>query len=134
MYEEEGISKDRILIKIASTWEGMEAARVLEAEGIHCKATLISPFVGRIRDWYMKKEGRTEAYPVMEDPGVKSVRRIYGYYKKNGVKTVVMGASFRSVGEVLGLAGCDKLTIAPNLLQQLKDCAEPVREGRGSET
>ena len=145
MYEEEGISKDRILIKIASTWEGMEAARVLEAEGIHCnltlmfsfcqavaaaqvKATLISPFVGRIRDWYMKKEGRTEAYPVMEDPGVKSVRRIYGYYKKNGVKTVVMGASFRSVDEVLGLAGCDKLTIAPNLLQQLKDCTDAVDE------
>ena len=143
MYEEEGISKDRILIKIASTWEGMEAARVLEAEGIHCnltlmfsfcqavaaaqvKATLISPFVGRIRDWYMKKEGRKEAYPAMEDPGVKSVRKIYAYYKKNGVKTVVMGASFRAIDEVLGLAGCDKLTIAPNLLQQLKDCKEEV--------
>lgn len=129
--------------QIASTWEGMEAARVLEAEGIHCnltlmfsfcqavaaaqvKATLISPFVGRIRDWYMKKEGRKEAYPALEDPGVKSVRSIYAYYKKNGIKTVVMGASFRSVEEILGLAGCDKLTIAPNLLQQLTDCKEAV--------
>lgn len=153
MYEEEGISKERILIKvtefflcdrqIASTWEGMEAARVLEAEGIHCnltlmfsfcqavaaaqvKATLISPFVGRIRDWYMKKEGRKDAYPALEDPGVKSVRAIYAYYKKNGIKTVVMGASFRSVEEILGLAGCDKLTIAPSLLQQLTDCKEAV--------
>ena len=114
----------------------MEAARVLEAEGIHCnltlmfsfcqavaaaqvKATLISPFVGRIRDWYMKKEGRKEAYPALEDPGVK---------------TVVMGASFRSVEEILGLAGCDKLTIAPSLLQQLKDCAADVSVVGGGET
>ena len=121
----------------------MEAARVLEAEGIHCnltlmfsfcqavaaaqvKATLISPFVGRIRDWYMKKEGRTEAYPALEDPGVKSVRAIYAYYKKNGIQTVVMGASFRSIEEILGLAGCDKLTIAPSLLKQLQECSEPV--------
>ena len=155
MYEEEGISKDRILIKvnapsylllfiqIASTWEGMEAARVLEAEGIHCnltlmfsfcqavaaaqvKATLISPFVGRIRDWYMKKEGRAEAYPALEDPGVKSVRAIYAYYKKNGIQTIVMGASFRSIDEILGLVGCDKLTIAPSLLKQLQECSEPV--------
>ena len=128
----------------------MEAARVLEAECIHCnltlmfsfcqavaaaqvKATLISPFVGRIRDWYMKKEGRKEAYPALEDPGVKSVRAIYGYYKKNGVKTVVMGASFRSVEEILGLAGCDKLTIAPSLLQQLKDCAAEVGVVGGAE-
>ena len=123
----------------------MEAARVLEAEGIHCnltlmfsfcqavaaaqvKATLISPFVGRIRDWYMKKEGRKDAYPALEDPGVKSVRSIYAYYKKNGIKTVVMGASFRSIEEIRGLAGCDKLTIAPSLLQQLQGCTEPVRE------
>lgn len=144
MYEEEGISKERILIKLASTWEGLEAARVLESEGIHCnltlmfsfcqavvaaqvKATLISPFVGRIRDWYLKKEGRKEAYPALEDPGVKSVRKIYGYYKKNGVKTIVMGASFRSVEEVLGLAGCDKLTISPALLQELKNSKEEVR-------
>lgn len=144
MYEEEGISKERILIKLASTWEGLEAARVLESEGIHCnltlmfsfcqavvaaqvKATLISPFVGRIRDWYLKKEGRKEAYPALEDPGVKSVRKIYGYYKKNGVKTIVMGASFRSVEEVLGLAGCDNLTISPALLQELKNSKEEVR-------
>lgn len=91
------------------------------------KATLISPFVGRIRDWYMKKEGRKDPYPALEDPGVKSVRQIYGYFKKNGIKTVVMGASFRSVDEILGLAGCDKLTIAPNLLQQLMDSTEDVR-------
>ena len=97
------------------------------------KATLISPFVGRIRDWYMKKEGRTEAYPALEDPGVKSVRRIYGYYKKNGIQTIVMGASFRSVEEVLGLAGCDKLTIAPTLLHQLKDAKEEVSQERWNE-
>lgn len=150
MYEEEGISKERILIKLASTWEGLEAARILESEGIHCnltlmfsfcqavvaaqvKATLISPFVGRIRDWYMKKEGRTEAYPALEDPGVKSVRRIYGYYKKNGIQTIVMGASFRSVEEVLGLAGCDKLTIAPTLLHQLKDAKEEVSQEKWNE-
>ena len=116
---------------------------MLEAEGIHCnltllfsfcqavaaaqvKATLISPFVGRIRDWYMKKEGRKEAYPALEDPGVKSVRQIYAYYKKNGIKTVVMGASFRSVEEILGVVGCDKLTIAPKLLQELNDSQEEV--------
>ena len=120
---------------------------MLEAEGIHCnltllfsfcqavaaaqvKATLISPFVGRIRDWYMKKEGRKEAYPALEDPGVKSVRQIYAYYKKNGIKTVVMGASFRSVEEILGVVGCDKLTIAPKLLQELNDSQEEV-EGLG---
>ncbi|KAK8805778.1 hypothetical protein WA158_002434 [Blastocystis sp. Blastoise] len=138
MYEEEGVSKDRILIKIASTWEGMKACKVLQAEGIHCNmtllftfcqavaaansnATLISPFVGRIRDWYMKKEGRTEAYPALEDPGVKSVRNIYSYYKKFQIPTIVMGASFRSVDEVLGLAGCDKLTIGPNWLKNMKE-------------
>lgn len=121
---------------------------MLEAEGIHCnltllfsfcqavaaaqvKATLISPFVGRIRDWYMKKEGRKEPYPALEDPGVKSVRQIYAYYKKNGIKTVVMGASFRSVEEILGVAGCDKLTIAPKLLQELSESQEEVeRFGR----
>lgn len=91
------------------------------------KATLISPFVGRIRDWYMKKEGRKDPYPALEDPGVKSVRRIYGYYKKYGIQTIVMGASFRSVDEILGLAGCDKLTISPALLKQLQECQEPVR-------
>ena len=127
------------------------SARVLEAEGIHCnltllfsfcqavaaaqvKATLISPFVGRIRDWYMKKEGRKEPYPALEDPGVKSVRQIYAYYKKNGIKTVVMGASFRSVEEILGVAGCDKLTIAPKLLQELSESQEEVeRFGERSE-
>jgi transaldolase len=136
LYDDYGISQDRILIKIASTWEGIQAARVLEAEGIHCnltllfgltqaracadaQVTLISPFVGRILDWYKKAEG-IDHYPIEQDPGVLSVKQIYQYYKQHGVKTEVMGASFRSIEQVLGLAGCDLLTVAPNLLQQLE--------------
>jgi transaldolase len=134
-YEAAGISKDRILIKIASTWEGIRAAEALERDGIHCnltllfglhqaiacadaKATLISPFVGRILDWHKKHSGKTEYAPA-EDPGVQSVTKIYGYYKKFGQKTEIMGASFRNVGEIVELAGCDLLTIAPSLLEEL---------------
>jgi transaldolase len=136
MYEAAGASRERILIKLASTWEGIRAAEVLEKEGIHCnmtllfgmhqaiacadaKATLISPFVGRILDWYKKATGR-ESYPPNEDPGVVSVTKIYNYYKKHGHKVEVMGASFRNVGEITELAGCDLLTIAPNLLAELE--------------
>jgi len=135
-YEAAGISRDRILIKIASTWEGIKAAEVLEKEGIHCNltllfgihqaiacaeagATLISPFVGRILDWYKKETGR-DSYPSAEDPGVLSVTKIYNYYKKFGYKTEVMGASFRSMGEIVELAGCDLLTISPGLLGELQ--------------
>ncbi|WP_198243636.1 transaldolase [methane-oxidizing endosymbiont of Gigantopelta aegis] len=135
-YEKAGISKDRILIKIAATWEGIKAAEVLEKEGIHCNLTLlfglhqavacaeggitlISPFVGRILDWYKKETGR-DSYPPAEDPGVVSVTTIYNYYKKFGYKTEVMGASFRNIGEITELAGCDLLTIAPALLAELK--------------
>lgn len=135
LYEAAGVSRERILIKIASTWEGIRAAEILEKEGIHCNltllfglhqavacaeagATLISPFVGRILDWYKKDTGR-DSYPAEEDPGVVSVRRIYAYYKKFGYKTEVMGASFRNLGEILELAGCDLLTIAPNFLAEL---------------
>ncbi|MDQ8204214.1 transaldolase [Pelagicoccus sp. SDUM812003] len=136
LYEKKGVSRDRILIKIASTWEGINAAAELEKEGIHCnltllfsmaqavhcaesKVTLISPFVGRIMDWYKAKEGKT--YEAPEDPGVLSVQAIYNYYKKFGYKTEVMGASFRNAGEILELAGCDLLTISPNLLEELKN-------------
>lgn len=135
-YEKAGISRDRVLIKIASTWEGIKAAEVLEQEGIHCNltllfglhqaiacaeagATLISPFVGRILDWYKKDTGKD--YAAAEDPGVLSVATIYNYYKKFGYKTEVMGASFRSLGEITELAGCDLLTISPNLLAQLQE-------------
>lgn len=135
MYKEAGISKDRILIKIASTWEGIQACKRLQSEGIQCnmtllfgfaqavacaeaKATLISPFVGRILDWYKAKSGRA-SYPADEDPGVVSVTTIYNHYKKHGYKTIVMGASFRNTGEVVELAGCDRLTISPNLLEEL---------------
>jgi transaldolase len=135
LYEAAGVSRERILIKIASTWEGIRAAEILEKEGIHCNltllfgihqavacaeagATLISPFVGRILDWYKKDTGR-DSYPAEEDPGVVSVKRIYAYYKKFGHKTEVMGASFRNLGEILELAGCDLLTIAPNYLAEL---------------
>ncbi|EAW36348.1 transaldolase [Lyngbya sp. PCC 8106] len=134
-YEAAGISRDRILIKIASTWEGIRAAEVLEKEGIHCNLTLlfglhqaiacaeggitlISPFVGRILDWYKKETGR-ESYPATEDPGVVSVTTIYNYYKKFGYETEVMGASFRSLGEITELAGCDLLTISPKFLEEL---------------
>ncbi|HEY1087560.1 MAG TPA: transaldolase, partial [Archangium sp.] len=136
MYEKAGIKRDRILIKLASTWEGIKAAEVLEKEGIHCnltllfgfhqavacaeaKVTLISPFVGRILDWYLKSTGKT-SYAPAEDPGVRSVTRIYDYYKRHGYQTEVMGASFRNVGEITELAGCDLLTIAPKLLAELE--------------
>jgi transaldolase len=134
-YDKAGISRERILVKIASTWEGIKAAEILETEGIHCnltllfglhqaiacaeaKVTLISPFVGRILDWYKKDTGKD--YVGADDPGVKSVTEIYHYYKKFGYKTVVMGASFRNTGEIVELAGCDLLTIAPKLLAELQ--------------
>lgn len=133
-YEARGIGRERILIKLASTWEGIRACEVLQKEGIDCNLTLlfskcqaiacadagaflISPFVGRILDWYKKSTG--ENYTTETDPGVVSVRSIYNYYKANGIKTVVMGASFRNIGEIEGLAGCDRLTISPNLLEEL---------------
>lgn len=136
MYTKAGISKDRILIKLASTWEGIKAAEVLEKEGIHCnltllfgfhqavacaeaKVTLISPFVGRILDWYLKSTGKS-SYTPAEDPGVMSVTKIYNYYKAHGYRTEVMGASFRNLGEITELAGCDLLTIAPKLLGELE--------------
>jgi len=142
MYKDLGIDKGRILIKIASTWEGIKAAEVLELEGVKTNltllfslaqavaaaeagATLISPFVGRILDWWKKKTGKGYADPE-EDPGVQSVRQIYGYYKKYGYKTVVMGASFRTKGEITALAGCDRLTISPGLLDELKECIDPL--------
>jgi transaldolase len=134
LYEKAGISRDRILIKIASTWEGIRAAEQLEREGIHCNLTLlfsfaqavacaeanvqlISPFVGRILDWHKKNAGRD--FAPAEDPGVQSVAQIYTYYKKFGYRTEVMGASFRNIGEILELAGCDLLTISPQLLGEL---------------
>ncbi|RWS31088.1 Transaldolase-like protein [Leptotrombidium deliense] len=137
MYAKEGISKDRILIKLASTWEGIEAAKVLESEyGIHCNmtllfsfcqavacaeagVTLISPFVGRIYDWYVKSTGKKVYENGFDDPGVQSVTRIYNYYKKYDYKTVVMGASFRNISEIKCLTGCDLLTISPSLLKEL---------------
>ncbi|ACR13196.1 transaldolase [Teredinibacter turnerae] len=136
LYEEAGISKERVLIKLASTWEGIRAAEVLEKEGINCNLTLlfsfsqaaacadagaflISPFVGRILDWYKANTDQKE-YAPMEDPGVVSVTRIYNYYKQHGYNTVVMGASFRNTGELEALAGCDRLTISPQLLGELE--------------
>lgn len=136
MYKEGGIGRERILIKIASTWEGIRAAEQLEREGIHCNltllfsfaqavacaeagVTLISPFVGRIYDWYRKERG-VKDIPADEDPGVASVTRIYDYYKKFGYKTQVMGASFRKVDQIVHLAGCDLLTISPDLLEQME--------------
>ena len=136
-YESRGISKDRILIKLASTWEGIRAAEILQKEGIDCNLTLlfsmaqavacadagaflISPFVGRITDWYKKAEG-VDGYEPNEDPGVLSVRRIYSYYKSNNIDTVAMGASFRSVGQIKALAGCDNLTIGPKFLDELEN-------------
>ncbi len=135
MYEEKGVSKERILIKIASTWEGIRAAEQLEQEGINCNLTLlfsfaqaracaeagvylISPFVGRILDWYKANTDKKD-YAAAEDPGVVSVTSIYDYYKAHGYKTVVMGASFRNIGEIQQLAGCDRLTISPQLLEEL---------------
>jgi transaldolase len=142
LYKAAGIDKERVLIKLASTWEGFKAAEILEKEGIHCNmtllfslpqaiccaeanVTLISPFVGRILDWYKKAEG-VASYPPSEDPGVKSVTKIYNYYKKFGYKTQIMGASFRNKEEILELAGCDLLTIAPNLLEELRKSSDPV--------
>jgi len=142
LYEQMGISRERVLIKLASTWEGGLAARELEKRGIHCnmtllfslpqaihcaeaKATLVSPFVGRILDWYKKHEG-VAGYPPAEDPGVKSVTQIYNYYKKCGFYTQVMGASFRNIDEILELAGCDLLTISPQLLHELQQAEGPV--------
>ena len=136
LYESNGISRERILIKVASTWEGINAAEKLEKEGIHCNltllfsfpqavrcaeagVTLISPFVGRILDWYKKDKG-VQDIPPSEDPGVKSVKEIYNYYKKFGYATTVMGASFRNTGEIIELAGCDALTISPSLLKELE--------------
>merc|ERR1712110_117746 len=146
MYKEEGIAKERVLIKLSSTWEGIEAARELEASlGIHCnltllfsmaqavacaeaKVTLISPFVGRILDWYLANDKSKASYAPKEDPGVVSVTKIYNYYKKFGHKTVVMGASFRNIGEVTALAGCDLLTISPKLLAELEANTETVEK------
>jgi transaldolase len=141
LYEAAGISRERVLIKIASTWEGIQAAQVLEKEGIRCNMTLlfalpqaiacadanvqlISPFVGRIYDWYKKSTG--QEYTGAEDPGVQSVKRIYNYYRKFGYKTEVMGASFRNTSQIVELAGCDLLTISPELLQKLAETEAPV--------
>jgi len=141
MYEGEGIERERVLIKVASTWEGIKAAEILEREGIHCnltllfslpqavacaeaRVTLISPFVGRILDWHKKAEGRE--FSAQEDPGVASVRKIYNYYKKFGYATEVMGASFRNIGEIIELAGCDLLTISPGLLEELNASQETI--------
>jgi transaldolase len=146
LYEAKGIDRQRVLIKIASTWEGIAAGEVLEKEGINCNLTLmfslpqavrcaeagielISPFVGRIYDWY--KAANKRDYTGAEDPGVQSVKEIYTYYKKFGYKTEVMGASFRNVGQILELAGCDLLTISPDLLEKLSNSYEPVERKIG---
>lgn len=146
LYEEAGIKRDRIYVKIASTWEGIQAARVLEQEQINCNLTLlfsfaqavacaqagvslISPFVGRILDWYKKAEPeKADSFQGAADPGVISVTNIYNYYKKYGYDTIVMGASFRNVSEILALAGCDKLTISPKLLEELSKSEEKVEK------
>ena len=142
LYEAQGISRERILIKLASTWEGIKAAEVLEKEGIHTNltlmfslaqaiacadvnVTLISPFVGRITDWFKKQTGTTD-YTADTDPGVASVKTIYNYYKKFGIKTQVMGASFRNTAQIIGLAGCDLLTISPDLLATLQEMTDSV--------
>jgi len=146
LYEAAGIGRDRVLIKIAATWEGIQAARALEREGIHCNLTLlfafcqavacgeagvqlISPFVGRIYDWHKKSAGAAwdeAARAGANDPGVQSVSQIYNYYKKFGIATEVMGASFRNIGQIIALAGCDLLTISPDLLAQLQALDTPV--------
>jgi transaldolase len=146
MYEDAGIGRERVLIKLAATWEGIQAARALEREGIHCNmtllfafgqavacgeadATLVSPFVGRIYDWYKQRAGAgwdEAANALANDPGVKSVARIYTYYKKFGIDTEVMGASFRHVGQIQALAGCDLLTISPELMTELQNSATPL--------
>lgn len=144
LYNEAGVEKSRILIKIAATWEGIKAAEILEKEGIACNltllfsraqaiacaeagCTLISPFVGRIMDWFKKMEG-VDGYKPEDDPGVKSVTEIFHYYKKFGYKTIVMGASFRNTGEILELAGCDRLTIAPTLLEEMTSSSSIVEQ------
>lgn len=141
LYQKAGVPRERVLIKIASTWEGIKAAEQLEKSGIHCNLTLlfsfaqavacaearvqlISPFVGRIYDWYKKSTGKE--YAGTDDPGVQSVNKIYNYYKKFGYKTEVMGASFRNTGQILALAGCDLLTISPNLLDELSKNTSPL--------
>jgi len=141
LYQQQGIGRERILIKLASTWEGIKAAEILQKEGINCnmtllfsmtqavacaqvKARLISPFVGRILDWYKKSAGKD--FAPAEDPGVLSVKEIYIYYKKFGHDTEVMGASFRNKGEITELAGCDLLTISPQLLAELKNSSDPL--------
>lgn len=153
MYEAAGIGRDRVLIKIASTWEGIQAARALEQQGIRCNLTLlfsfcqavacgdagvqlISPFVGRIYDWYKKQAGASWDEVAMagaNDPGVRSVAKIFHYYKKYGITTEVMGASFRNVGQILALAGCDLLTISPDLLTQLQSTEGPVSRALSSQ-
>lgn len=142
LYKEVGIDKSRILIKIAATWEGIQAAEILEKEGITCNltlifsiaqaiacaeanCTLISPFVGRIMDWHKKDKG-VDSFKPTEDPGVLSVTQIYNYYKKYGFETIVMGASFRNTGEITELTGCDRLTISPGLLDQLAASTDPI--------
>lgn len=142
LYEAEGIDRERILIKVASTWEGIRAADQLQDEGINCNLTLmfslvqavacaeagaqlISPFVGRIYDWFKKSTG--QEYTGAEDPGVQSVQSIYAYYKKFGHETEVMGASFRNIGQIIELAGCDLLTISPNLLEELSNSDSPIQ-------
>ena len=144
LYEDEGVDKSRILIKMASTWEGIQAAEELEQKGINCNLTLlfsfaqaracaeagvylISPFVGRILDWYKKSTGK-EDYTSEDDPGVVSVTSIYNFYKEHGYDTVVMGASFRNIGEIQALAGCDRLTISPQLLEELANTDAPLEE------
>jgi transaldolase len=149
LYEQRGISRERILIKIASTWEGIKAAEQLQKESINCNLTLlfsfpqavacaeaavrlISPFVGRIYDWYKANTGKD--YQGADDPGVKSVTRIYNYFKKFGHSTEVMGASFRNTGQIVHLAGCDLLTISPNLLEELSKSYEPLERRLSPET
>jgi len=144
LYEQRGIKRDRILIKLSTTWEGVQAAKILEADGIHCNmtllfsfaqavacaeagVTLISPFVGRIFDWFVKATGQKE-YGLSDDPGVMSVTKIYNYYKKHDYKTVVMGASFRNTNQIKGLIGCDLLTISPKLLEQLQNDTATVTQ------
>ncbi|MFN3192584.1 MAG: transaldolase [Aureliella sp.] len=149
LYKEAGIDSDRILIKIASTWEGIRAAEILEKEGIHCnltllfgfgqaiacaeaKVTLISPFVGRIYDWYKAEQG-VDHIPIADDPGVASVTKIYNYYKRHGYQTEVMGASFRTAEQVTALCGSDLLTISPNLLSELSDSDVAVPQALNAE-
>lgn len=150
LYQEAGWSRDRVLIKIAATWEGIRAVEILEREGIRCNLTLlfgfpqaqaaadagaflISPFVGRILDWHKNHTGRAQYAPA-EDPGVISVRRIYQHYKSQGYQTVVMGASFRNLGEIQALAGCDRLTISPTLLEELAADTTPLARQLSPET